>query len=46
MVILLLAVYVPGIGREVNGARRWIDLGFTTFQPSEFAKWGMLVVLA
>jgi len=46
IVILLLAVHVPGIGREVNGARRWIDLGFTTFQPSELAKWGMLVVLA
>jgi cell division protein FtsW len=32
----LLAVLV--IGSKVNGARRWIDLGFTTFQPSEIAK--------
>jgi cell division protein FtsW len=32
----LLAVLV--IGSKVNGARRWIDLGFTTFPPSEIAK--------
>ena len=32
----LLAVLV--IGTKVNGARRWINLGFTTFQPSEIAK--------
>ena len=32
----LLLVLV--IGQKVNGARRWIDLGFTTFQPSELAK--------
>lgn len=35
--ILPLAL-VPVIGTEVNGAKRWIDLGFTTFQPSELAK--------
>lgn len=35
--ILSLAL-VPVIGTEVNGAKRWIDLGFTTFQPSELAK--------
>jgi cell division protein FtsW len=46
MVLLLLAVYVPGLGKEVNGARRWIDLGFVSFQPSEVAKWGMLPALA
>ncbi|NLM84016.1 MAG: putative lipid II flippase FtsW [Clostridiales bacterium] len=37
LAVLLLAV-VPIIGVEENGARRWIDLGFTTFQPSEIAK--------
>lgn len=35
-VLILGAVLV--IGTEVNGATRWIDLGFTTFQPSELAK--------
>ena len=37
-VFMLAIVLVPGIGEVVNGARRWINLGFTTFQPSELAK--------
>jgi len=37
-VVLLVLVLVPGIGREVNGARRWIDLGAATMQPSELMK--------
>ena len=45
-IALLLAVHVPGIGHEVNGARRWIRVGPLGFQPSELAKWGILVVLA
>ena len=46
-IMLLLAVLVPGIGREVNGARRWIPLvaGFN-IQPSEFAKIAMCVWVA
>jgi cell division protein FtsW len=35
---LLVLVLVPGVGREVNGARRWLDLGAFTVQPSEFVK--------
>jgi len=37
-VVLLVLVLVPGIGREVNGARRWIALPLVSAQPSEFMK--------
>ncbi len=42
----LALVLVPGIGTEANGARRWINLGFTTFQPSEIAKIGVVLCFA
>ncbi|HEX4857828.1 MAG TPA: putative lipid II flippase FtsW [Usitatibacteraceae bacterium] len=35
---LLVIVLIPGIGKEVNGSRRWISLGFMTMQPSELMK--------
>jgi cell division protein FtsW len=35
---LLVAVLIPGIGREVNGSRRWISLGVMNLQPSELMK--------
>ena len=43
--IALLAV-VPIIGVDAGGARRWIDLGFTTFQPSELAKLAVILSFA
>ena len=41
--LMLIAVLIPGIGREVNGSRRWIPLGIAGFQPSEAMK--LFVVL-
>jgi cell division protein FtsW len=40
---LLVAVLVPGVGRSINGSRRWIPLGVANVQPSEFMK--LFVVL-
>ncbi len=46
-VIALVAVLIPGIGTTHGwGARRWINLGFFQFQPSEFAKLGVIFALA
>jgi cell division protein FtsW len=42
----LLLVLVPIVGTEVNGARRWIGVGFAQFQPSEFLKPMFIVSLA
>ena len=36
--VLLTLVLIPGIGRDVNGARRWLPLGFVNLQPSELMK--------
>jgi cell division protein FtsW len=36
--LLLVVVLIPGVGKGVNGARRWIPLGILNFQPSELAK--------
>lgn len=37
--LLLLLVLIPGVGREVNGSKRWISLAGLSFQPSEFVKY-------
>ena len=44
--LLLVLVLIPHIGRGVNGARRWIGLGFMNFQPSELAKFSVLLYAA
>jgi cell division protein FtsW len=45
-IILSILVFVPGIGMEHGGARRWIDLRITTIQPGELLKFGVTVYLA
>ena len=37
-VVLLVVVLIPGLGRDVNGARRWLPLGVANLQPSELMK--------
>ena len=46
-ILILLLVLVPGLGRTVNGARRWINLPIvSSFQPSELTKIGVIVFFA
>lgn len=44
--LLLAAVFIPGLGQTSYGATRWINFGFITFQPSEIAKFGLVIFLA
>lgn len=43
---LLVAVLIPGIGKVVNGSRRWLSFGSIGFQASEFAKFCLIVFFA
>jgi len=44
--LLMLAVFIPGIGYKVGGAHRWIRMGFFQFQPSELAKISIIFYMA
>ena len=45
-IVLLILVLLPFMGKNINGARRWINLGLLNFQPSELAKLGTLLYAA
>ena len=45
-VLLLIAVLIPGLGKGVNGAKRWIPLGLMNFQPSELMKFAAVIFAA
>lgn len=44
--VFLGLVFLPGIGSNIGGASRWIDLGFISFQPSEFLKISFIIYLS
>lgn len=44
--VLLSATLVPGIGKMINGSRRWLRFGFLSIQPSEFAKFAIVVYMS
>lgn len=43
---LLAALFIPGLGVEMYGATRWLDLGIVTVQPSELAKFALVLFMA
>jgi rod shape determining protein RodA len=45
VILLLIAVLIPGVGADRYGARRWIDLGPFSLQPSEFAKVAFILAM-
>lgn len=46
LISLLLLIMVPFVGKTVYGAKRWLSLGFMSFQPSELAKLAVLILAA
>ena len=45
-IFLLLLVLIPGLGREVSGARRWFRFKFISFQPSEMMNMAIIIYVA
>ncbi len=45
-IILLIAVFLPGVGVYALGAHRWVNIGFTVLQPAEFVKLSLAIYLA
>ena len=45
-IVILLSVYIPGLGQERYGSRAWLNLGVTTVQPAEFVKILFIILMA
>ena len=41
--LLSIIIFIPGLGREVNGAKRWLDLGFITIQVAEISRLFLMI---